>query len=133
MEIQRLIIKLRNNSLFKDSFWAVFGNGFGNVLLLCGGITIAHVIGKDAYGEYGIVKSTMFYAAGFATFGLGYTSTKFTAEEIKNKGHQIKEVVASSFLISFVNSLILCFFLFAFSEQLADFVNTPQLVKAFRY
>ena len=34
------------------------------------GIVIANFLGVDAYGEFGIVKTTMLYIAGFATLGL---------------------------------------------------------------
>ena len=60
--------RLRNSQLFKDSFWAVFGNGLGNFLLLMAGILIARLLGKDVYGEYGMVKTTMFHMAAFSTF-----------------------------------------------------------------
>ena len=50
-----LFIKQKINSkLFRDSFWAVFGNGIGNALMLLSGIIIARLLGKDLYGEYGI-------------------------------------------------------------------------------
>ena len=54
---------LISSSLFKDSFWAVFGNGLGYFLLLVAGIVIARFLGKDIYGEYGVVKTTMFHIA----------------------------------------------------------------------
>ena len=39
--------KLIQSKLAKDSFWAVFGNGFGNALLLLAGIIIARLFGMD--------------------------------------------------------------------------------------
>lgn len=85
MEISDFKDRLLNSKLFKDSFWAVFGNGIGNALLLLSGILIARFLGKDLYGEYGVVKTTMFYVASFATFGLGFTSTKYIAQYVNEK------------------------------------------------
>ena len=83
MNISEYKKKLQSSKLFKDSFWAVFGNGLGNCLLLIAGIVIARVLGKELYGEYGMVKTTMFHIGYFATLGLGFTSTKFIADAVQ--------------------------------------------------
>jgi O-antigen/teichoic acid export membrane protein len=51
MTIKLIKEKILQSKLFKDSFWAVFGNGFGNALMLFSGIIIARLLGKDLYGE----------------------------------------------------------------------------------
>lgn len=130
--IQNLSFKLRNSNLFKDSFWAVFGNGTGNFLLLVAGIIIARLLGKDLYGEYGVVKTTMFQIAAFSTFGLGYTSTKFIAEYTSVNQSMLRSITHAALSISTISSLLLCALLFIFSHNLANFINTPQLYIAFR-
>ena len=124
---------LKNSSLARDSFWAVFGNGMGNFLLLVGGIIIARLLGKDLYGEYGVVKTTMFYIAGFATFGLGYTSTKFVAEYLKTDKQHVLSIIKASFTITITTSSLLCILIFIFSKDLAMFINEPVLENAFKY
>ena len=47
MDITLIKHRLLQSKLFKDSFWAVFGNGLGNALLLLAGILIARFLGKD--------------------------------------------------------------------------------------
>ena len=47
MNIKEVKNKVLSSQLFKDSFWAVFGNGFGNAMLLLAGILIARLLGKD--------------------------------------------------------------------------------------
>lgn len=124
---------LKNNRFFQDSFWAVFGNGIGNFLMLLSGILIARFLGKDLYGEYGVVKSTMFMMALFATFGLGDTSTKFIAEYLEKDRSQVFAIIRSSFKIVFVFSFIICFTLFFISDWLAAYVKVPHLSAAFRF
>lgn len=120
-------------TFFRDSFWSVFGNGFGNFLLLVGGILIARILGKELYGEYGVVKTTMFYIGGFASFGLEYTATKFIAE-IKSRGALgLTGICKASLLITSVFSLILWSLLSFFADELAIFVNAPSLSSPFRY
>lgn len=132
VSLQTLSLRLKNSKLFKDSFWAVFGNGTGNFLLLVAGIIIARLLGKDLYGEYGLVKTTMFQIAAFSTFGLGYTSTKFIAEYVSVNPSMLKSITHAALFISTVTSCLLCVLLFTFSHQLADFIHAPQLYPAFR-
>ena len=100
MDITLIKHRLLQSKLFKDSFWAVFGNGLGNALLLLAGILIARFLGKDLYGEYGVVKTTMFYIATFATFGLGYTSTKYIAQYKEIDTSRIHKLVKDSLYIT---------------------------------
>lgn len=124
--------KLLASSLFKDSFWSVFGSGTGSFLLLLAGIFIARMLGKDLYGEYGIVKTTMFYIAAFSTFGLGYTSTKFVAEYISRDQSQLRRLVTGSLTITLLFSTTLCILLFIFAGPLSLYVNAPELKTPFR-
>lgn len=133
MNTQELIIRFKSNSLFKDSFWAVGGNGLGNALMLLSGILIARMLGKDLYGEYGMVKTTMFLMALFATFGLGDTSTKFIAEYLQKDKLQIRSIITASLKIVLFFSLTMCAVLLVFATNIAKFVNEPQLAQPFRF
>ena len=129
----KYVSRILNNPLFKDSFWAVGGNGLGNALMLLSGIIIARMLGKDLYGEYGMVKTSMFYLAIFSTFSLGDTSTKYVAEYLQKDSTAIRSIIKSSFEISLITSSSICFLMIVFAERLAVFVNTPQLATAFRF
>lgn len=125
--------KFKTSNLLKDSFWSVFGNGVGNFLLLMAGVLIARFLGKDLYGEYGMVKTTMFYIAGFASFGLSYSSTKFVAENIGDNPNKVYGIIISCLEIALSFSALLCLALFVFADNIASFVNEPRLAQPFRY
>ena len=126
------IKKIRNSHLFKDSFWAVFGSGLGNALLLVAGIVIARILGKDLYGEYGMVKTTMFHIASFSTLGLGFTSTKYIANAVVNSQGNLRGIIRTSILTTFGFSLFLCILLFIFADTLALYIEEPKSSAAFR-
>ena len=128
-----IIQRLKKSSLFKDSFWAVGGNGIGNFLLLLSGVLIARMLGKDLYGEYGMVKTTMFYLALFSTFALGDTSTKFIAEYIQRDQSQVWNIIKASVKITFITSMTLCMLLYIFAGDLAKYINAVQLEYSFRF
>lgn len=125
--------RLRKSPLFKDSFWAVFGNALGYGLLMLAGILIARLLGSDLYGEYGVVKSTMFYIASFATLGLGVTSTKYVAEYLNGREEYVKCLIRDSRIITLITSGAFAVVLLSFSQPLADFLDEPQLSTPFRY
>lgn len=125
--------RLMRSSLFKDSAWAIIGNGFGNVLLLVSGIIIARLLGKDLYGEYGLVKTTMFYIASFSTFGLGTSITKFVSNSIEEGGKDLRSVIKAASVITFVFSFLLAILLVIFAKQVAVFLEEPTIVVPLRF
>lgn len=130
--INKIRVTLLNSKLFRDSFWAVFGNGIGNALMLFSGIIIARLLGKELYGEYGIVKTTMFYIASFATLGLGVTSTKYIASLISENSIHVGNIIRDSISITLIFSGLIAFILFISASSLADFLNESSLVIAFK-
>ena len=127
-----LLYSVKNNKFFKDSFWAVFGNGLGNGFLLLAGILIARFLGKELYGEYGVVKTTMFYIASFATLGLGVTSTKYIATLLNSKPIHVKNVIHDAMTITVIFSSIIAIIIFIIAPFIANLLNEEQLVLALR-
>ncbi len=125
--ISQIRTKLKNSRFFKDSFWAVFGNGIGYGLMLLAGIVIARLLGKDLYGEYGFVKTTMFQFAAFSTLGLGYTSTKFVAEFKSKNTRQVRPIINASIRITSAVSGTIALLLILFAHPLARYLNQPDM------
>lgn len=124
--------RILSNQLLKDSFWAVWGNSLGYAFFLLSGIIIARFLGKDLYGEYGLVKTTMFQLAAFSTLGLGYTSTKFIAEyRSKNDAHLLSITKASIRITLYTSTALAIIFLIG-AEPLSRFINEPTMVMPFR-
>lgn len=128
-----LIQRIKQSRMAKDSFWAVFGNGLGNFFLLLAGIGIARLLGKDLYGEYGVVKTTMFYMAAVATFGGHYTSTKYVADYLKRDSSKVKAIVYAALKITIYAGFILFILLLALAEPLSVFLKEPRLAIPFRF
>ncbi|MGM9825807.1 MAG: oligosaccharide flippase family protein [Paludibacteraceae bacterium] len=124
--------KITDSALARDSFWAVVGNGLGNAFLLLAGIFIARFLGKDLYGEYGVVKTTMMYSATFATFGLGITSTKFLSEYLQQKKQYALSIMRDSLRVTFVFSVCIAVLILLVSPYLSNYLKHPSLALAFR-
>lgn len=124
--------RIGNSRLAQDSLWAVCGNGLGYGLLLLAGIVIARYLGKDIYGEYGLVKTTMIYIAGFATLGLGISSTKYIADALQTDRTHVRALARDALTLSFWFSLTLALAVAAAATLLARFLKEPGLTMAFR-
>lgn len=120
-------MRLKQGSLVKDSFWALFGNVIRQGLALVSGIVVARFLGKEVYGEFGTIRTTLVYVAIVSTFGFGYTATKYVAEYLKDSSGKIKSLVDVIVKITIVFSALLGVVLFLFSKQIALFLDAPHL------
>lgn len=129
MQITKKIIyqKLKGSRLFKDSFWALLGSALGKGLSLLAGIYVAQFLGKETYGEYGMIKNTLMYIAIFSSFGLGYTATKFIAENWNANIDKCFETHKTVTIITLIMSGFLALLLIVFAEPFSIWIDAPDL------
>ncbi len=60
--------------------WVLLGMGASQVLAALSSIIIARVLGKETFGEFGMVRNTIMMFGTLAGLGLGLTTNKFVAE-----------------------------------------------------
>lgn len=121
------------STLFKDSFWALSGNAIGKSLALIASIVIARLLGKDIFGMYGLIRTTLLSVAVFSTFGLGYTATKFVAEYVKYQPNRIPAITRNIMQITIITALVFALLLFIFCKQIATYLEASVLYNAIRY
>ena len=127
---QNLIAKILRSKFFQDSSWAVIGSAVSKAAAMVVGIIIARLLGVEAFGEYGMVKSTLFYIAVFSTFGLGSTSTRYMARCDKDDYQAVAKIIRNSITITLMTSSVMAVLLFIF----AGLVTTePHLVEILKY
>lgn len=131
--MEKIISKLSKSSLFRDSFWSLLGNAIGKGLALLSGIAVARFLGSNEYGTYGLIKSTLLSIAIFSSFGLGYTATKFIAENISSNTTIIRKLHNYCTVITISFSAIVSFFVFIFSNQLAIWLRDGELGFIFKW
>ena len=66
--------------LARGGFWLLCGTVVSKALWLLASILVARMLGKETFGEFGIIRSTVEMFGVFAGFGLGLTATKYIAE-----------------------------------------------------
>lgn len=120
---------MRESDLLNDSFWALLGSALGKGLSLIAGILVARFLGKELYGQYGILKNTLLNIAVFSTLGLGYTGTRFVAKNIKTG---VSKTIRLIYQITMAASSLMAVAVFIFAQPLAVFIKAPELDGALR-
>lgn len=67
-------------SIGPGAAWATIGTVFNQGSTLVSNIWIANLLGKTRFGEFAIVLATVQAAAGLASLGVGYTTTRYLSE-----------------------------------------------------
>lgn len=132
MRIETIKERLLASKFFKDSFWALTGTVVGKALSLLAGIIVARLLGKEIYGEYGMIKSTLINISVFSTLGLGYTGTRFIAKYIQENSPYIQSTISNIIKITIVFSSTILLAVFLFAPQIATYLEVPETTDAFR-
>lgn len=122
--IELLKAKINQSSLSRRLFegvsWTLIGNVVGKFLQLLAFIFVARILGKEEYGQVGIVRSTINMFLIFSSVGMGVTATRFIAMYRVSNPYRAYKVY--NFSVKFV--LWVGFFVsvlvFAFSDFLAQ-------------
>ena len=113
--------------------WSFSGTAIAKLLTLIVGIVCAHILQKEAYGEFSMVRSTinMFIVLGSA--GLGVTSTKYIAEYKERKSQKIPAVYAVTQVVGFIMALISALLILLCAPFIADnILHHPDIVLSVR-
>lgn len=66
--------------LLRSAGWVLAGTVLSRALTLLSSFVVARMLGREGYGELGIIQSTLTTFQLFASFGLGLTATKYVAQ-----------------------------------------------------
>lgn len=120
------------SNLFKDSFWALLGSVLGKGLSLLAGIVVARFLGREIYGQYGLIKSTLLNISVFSTFGLGYTGTRYISKAFSEHKEEVRHLIRLIYRITCISGTIMAVFLFVFAHDVAVFIKAPEMKDALR-
>lgn len=127
-------VKTRNwrSPLLEDSFWALIGSFVGKGLSMLAGILVAKFLGKESYGEYGLLQSTLLTIGIFSTFGLGYTATRFVAMMRDQATDELNKLCRTLLGITLVSGSVITILVFSLAPSLAELIKAPHLTLAIR-
>lgn len=121
---------IEGNQIARDSSWAVVGSAVSKCAAMVVSIIIARLLGVEEFGEYGMVKTTLFYIAVFSTFGLGSTATRYMAQCDSEDHLSIYNLIRNSISITLITSTVMAVLLFTCAHLITD---EPHLISILRY
>ncbi|HET8705334.1 MAG TPA: oligosaccharide flippase family protein [Pseudomonadales bacterium] len=131
-----------NSNLFKSalfkrllvgSFWSVLGVASEKAITLASIIVVVRILGKENFGLFAILQSTLVMAGSFASLGLGVTATKHIAELRFNDPARLARILAMTQRFSFGAGLVLFIVLSVASPFIClNILHQPELVQLLR-
>ena len=121
-----------NKKIFSHSFWILLGNIISKFILLIATILMTRYLGKEEYGQFGIIKSTILMFAMFAGLELGVTATKYISQYRFSNKSKVEKIVGLSNFFAILISLITSFLVYSFAKEIASQMNAPNLFDEIR-
>ncbi|MEW5956406.1 MAG: oligosaccharide flippase family protein [Chloroflexota bacterium] len=115
------------------AFWSLWGAIIGRGLTLLAWVVAARLLGNRAFGEVGMIQSTLGLFGVFAGAGLGLTTTKYVAEYRNLYGVRARQSIALSIQIAIITGTIVAVVLLVLADWMAaSLLGAPHLVWALR-
>jgi O-antigen/teichoic acid export membrane protein len=116
------------SSLIFGAFWSLMGAAFSRGFTLISSIVIARLLGKAGYGKWGLVLSTVYMFAQFASFGVTLTATKHVAELKRTDPHRAGRVLCLILIVGLISLTAMSLLCLGTSRLLAyRLYNVPEL------
>lgn len=110
------------------AFWSICGAVISRGSMLLASILIARILGREVYGEYGILRTTVNMFLVFAGFGLGMTATKYVAEFRLTDPARTGRILAISGLFATCTGTLVAAVMYMFAPWVATHtINAPHL------
>ncbi len=119
--------------LTRGALWVLVGTLVTRAVSLLSSILVVRQVGPVAWGQLGMIQSTVGLFGTLAGFGIGTTATKYIAEHLGRDISRVGQIVSLCRAITWVSSLILGGLLFLLAPVLASrTLHAPELVNPLR-
>ncbi len=112
-------VRLSRSRLARSVAWAVAGSAFAQGGSFLTSVALAHVLGKNSFGQFALIQSTVTAFTTLASLGLGLTATKFISEYRACQPERIGKLLGLSSLLVLLAGFCFAIALALFSPALA--------------
>lgn len=121
-----------NQRILSHSFWILAGNILSKSVLLLATILMTRFLGKEEYGYFGIIKSTILTFVMFTGLELGLTATKYISQYKNDDKTKVEKIVGLSNLSAIIISILISILIFVFAREIALQINAEMLTQEVR-
>ena len=113
------------------AFWSMTGTALGKFLVLVAGIICARILGKEIFGEFGMVRSTVGIFIVLGSAGIGITATRFISLYRTTDQSHSYSIYRLSLLFAFCSGMVLTVCLMPMAKTISEVVlHSPHLSTA---
>jgi O-antigen/teichoic acid export membrane protein len=103
-------------------------NLYGKGISFIGTVIIIRILGREAFGEFGMLNTTISMFGMFTTFSISQTATKYIAQFRDSDKDKTGRIIGLSFLVSISLGIIVFIIVTVFADALATkSLNAPHL------
>lgn len=102
------------------AFWSLTGTATAKLLVLLSGVIVANILGKNAYGELGIIRSTINMFVVFAGMGMGLTASKYISEHRDTDPRKAGSIYMITNAFAFATGIIITTIVLLSAPLIAD-------------
>lgn len=121
--VSHALVRLSRSPLARrvahGAFWTLAGTVLSRVLALGTSVATARLLGKEGFGELGVLNSTIGMVQAFAGFGIALTATKYVSALRAEDPGRTARILGLSEVVAASTGAIACALLWVFSAQLA--------------
>ncbi len=117
----------------RGAVWSLLGALIAQGANLIASLLTARLLGRERFGEYGMIQNTVGMLGVFAGLGLGVTTTRFVAEFRESDPDRAGRIIALGWGAAIVSGGIIAIALLVLAPQLAaTTLNGPALARELR-
>lgn len=117
----------------RGAVWSLIGAVISQGSTLAASVITARLLGREQFGAYGMIQSTVGMLGVFAGLGLGVTATKYVAEYRVRDPERAGRIIALGSAAALVSGVLLALGLTVYAPLLAaKTLNAPELANELR-
>lgn len=118
-----IALRIRNGAV-----WSFTGTALGKLFFFLSGIICARILGKEQFGELGMVRSTLGMFIILGAGGIGVTATRYIAAFRNDQKQHAASIYRMSTLFTLACGIIITIIALATSQDLAEsYLQSPAL------
>lgn len=124
ISVSKIKDKINSSDIAKrmasGALWTFTGTAFAKLIVLIAGILCARILGKELYGEFGMVRSTINMFVALGTAGLGMTATKYISEYRKEQKDRTVSIYLLTNSFAVITGVIITLVILILADFLAE-------------
>lgn len=122
--LRRIFLRINNSNLgsrlIKGITWSLIGSILGKGLMIIGFIFVARILGKDEYGKFGMIRSSVIMFLSFSSMGMGLTASRYIAFFRNTDKNKTYKIYKSSLITVLLFGIIISLFVIIFSSTISN-------------